>query len=966
MASWLAKHHGSAFAVALVVLGAVGLLSYRSTLGLIETQNRVSHTLKVVASLDELVAQAAQAESATRGYVLSGEPQYLEYFRVASSRIEVTFRDLGILTAADNRRQGKALSGLKSLLDEKLANEARTLKTRGTAGHDVAMNAFLAGRGYVLMDRIRNLADRMKGEESDLLRQRTDRARRESERSTWFLLTGSLLSVAALLAVYYQLTFEVARRKRSERSLVRSNRLYTVLSEVNQAIVRVRDRSRIVDALCRIAVEYGHYRFAWLGTMEPGKSGLHREAVAGLPGESTEWLDPVLEMQASGERFVCNDLTDGACRLPWRAEARARGFGSAVLLPILVDGKAAGAFVLAAVEAGAFDDENLKLLHEVVSDVGFALENLDRDALRRQAEQAMQESENRLREMAENIQDVFWMADAESWRLLYVSPAYEHIWGRTCESAYVQSPSAALEFIHSGDRDAAARARQALTAQESYDCTFRLLRPDGSVRWIRDRAFPVRDQAGRIYRFAGIARDTTEQVEAALTLRTRVAQQRAVAELGHLAVENTPLDALLTTTTRRVAEVLNVECCKILELLPGGKQLLLRAGVGWKEGAVGTVIIGTESDSQGGYTLVTKGPVVVTDFQTETRFRKPDLLRDHNILSGMSVTVGDSQHPFGVLGAHSIGPRVYSEDDVHFMQAVASLIAATIRRTQAEDEIRRLNQDLERRVQGRTEELALLNRELAARNQEVERANRLKSEFLATMSHELRTPLNSVIGFTELLLRQKPGPLNNKQERFLKNIDEAARHLLQLINDILDLSRIEAGRFELNCEHIDVAELLGEVLSVIKPLAGLKQLELAIDVPSGIVMYADRIRLKQILYNLLSNAVKFTPERGRVWVESVVEESGIRLVVGDTGIGIPPEEQQAVFDEFHQVGVTTRGVREGAGLGLAITRRLVELHRGRIWLESQPGSGSRFNFTIPNAVRSMAALVLGETEGQPR
>lgn len=965
MTTLLAKHHGFAFLGALIVLGAVGALSYMSTLDLIEAQKLVRHTQQVIASLDELVAQAAQCESATRGYVLSGEPQYLEHFRVASSRIELRVQDLRDLTVG-NSRQEEALSRIKPLLDEKLANEARALKTRGAAGHDAGLKAFLAGRGYVLMDRIRNLAERMKGEESDLLRQRTDRARRQSERSTWILLAGSLLSIAVLLAVYYQLTREVASRKRSEESLVRSNRLYTVLSEVNQAIVRVRDRSRIVEALCRIAVEYGHYRFAWLGTMEPGKNRLHREAVAGLPGESTEWLDPVLEMQASGEQFVCNDLTDGACRLPWRAEAQSRGIGSAVLLPIFVDGKAAGAFALSAAEAGAFDDENLKLLHEVVSDVGFALENLERDALRRQAEQAMQESENRFREMAENSLDVFWIADADSERLLYVSPAYAHIWGRSCESAYATSPSAALEFVHPDDREAAARARQALLTQQSYDYTFRLLRPDGSARWIRDRAFPVRDRGGRIYRFAGTARDITEQVERGLALQARIAQQLAVAELGQLAIENAMVDVLLANTTKRVAEVLNVECCKILELLPGGEELLLRAGVGWKEGAVGTVRVGTESHSQGGYTLVTNEPVVVTDFQTETRFRKPDLLREHNILSGISVVIGDRQHPFGVLGAHSTSARLYSEDDVHFLQAVASLVAATVRRTEDEEEIRRLNQDLERRVEERTEQLGLMNRELAARNHEVERANRLKSEFLATMSHELRTPLNSVIGFTELLARQKPGPLNNKQERFLKNIDEAARHLLQLINDILDLSRIEAGRIELNCEHVDVAELLGEVLSVIKPLAGLKQLELAADVPSGVVMYADRIRLKQILYNLLSNAVKFTPEHGRVWVESVVEESGIRLVVGDTGIGIPPEEQQAVFDEFHQVGVTTRGVREGAGLGLAITKRLVKLHGGRIWLESEPGSGSRFSFTIPDAFRSRAAVAQGEIEGQPQ
>lgn len=945
MNSPLERHHGLAFGAALAALAAAGIFSYRATTGLIEAQGQVTHTQEVMEQLDELVAQAVEAESAARGFVLSGESRYIESFRAAASEIDATLGALRRLIA-ENSRNWEALAGLDSALHRKLAAQANTIEIRRTGGLDAGLGAFLAGRGFIAMDLIRGMVRDMKDVERSLLRQRTASARREAENSMWGLLAGTVLSFAILLGVYYRLTREVTRRKHSEARLVRSNRLYTVLSEVNQAIVRIRERGEIFHELCRITVEHGGYGFAWLGMI--GEDGANPRKAAAA-GESPEWFEPPAGMPPGGRAVVCNDLADEGCPLAWRSVALQRGFRSAAALPIVVGTAPVGAFVVCAAEAGAFDGENSRLLHEVVSDVGFALQNLESEVLRREAEHALAESEERFRQMADNINEVFWLMDAGAPRLLYVSPAYERIWGRTRESAYAQDRAAALELIHPADREPVSRALWDPMTDGAREYEYRLLRADGSVRWIWDRAFPVRDAAGRVYRVAGIARDITDRKEAALALQVRVAQQRAVAELGRLAVENAAVEALLTAAVTRVAEVLNVEYCKVLELLPGEEVLLLRAGVGWKEGSVGRTRMSKDGDSPAGYTLISSQPVIVSDYRTEERFQAPDLLREHGVVSGVSIVIGDPRQPFGVLGAHSAKPRQFSEDDVHFLQAVASLIAAAVTRARAEAEIQRLNQDLERRVERRTAELAHLNRELAARNQEVERANRLKSEFLATMSHELRTPLNSVIGFTELLARQKGGPLNEKQRRFLGHIDEAARHLLQLISDILDLSRIEAGRVELSCEYFDLGESLAEVRSVIHPLAALKRLTLAAEAPPGTEIYADRIRFKQMLYNLLSNAVKFTPEGGRVWVECSLEPAGVRIVVADTGVGICAEEQEAIFDQFHQVGVTTSGVREGAGLGLAITRRLVDLHGGKIWVESQPEKGSRFIITLPPA-----------------
>jgi len=246
-----------------------------------------------------------------------------------------------------------------------------------------------------------------------------------------------------------------------------------------------------------------------------------------------------------------------------------------------------------------------------------------------------------------------------------------------------------------------------------------------------------------------------------------------------------------------------------------------------------------------------------------------------------------------------------------------------------------------------TSELTMKNEQLEARNREVEQANRLKNEFLASMSHELRTPLHTIIGFSELLTEQLEGPLGEKQQRFVGHILQDARHLLELINEILDISKIESGRLELKRESFDFSQCVEEVLAGIRHQAATKNITLENKNRFQSSLYADRLRVKEILYNLLSNAVKFTPEGGRVWMEGSSESGTLRVSVCDTGIGIPEQEHPSIFEKFYQVGDASGGTREGTGLGLPITKHLVELHGGTISVESRPGQGSSFRLTFP-------------------
>jgi PAS domain S-box-containing protein len=276
----------------------------------------------------------------------------------------------------------------------------------------------------------------------------------------------------------------------------------------------------------------------------------------------------------------------------------------------------------------------------------------------------------------------------------------------------------------------------------------------------------------------------------------------------------------------------------------------------------------------------------------------------------------------------SLSP-VKSEDGFH----VTAVIRDITERRKTEDRLREMQQTY--------------TRELESRNREVERANHLKSEFLASMSHELRTPLHTIIGFAELLAEELEGPLNPKQKRFMDHIHADSVHLLALINDILDISKIESGRLGLRREAFDMAATVEEILGSVRPQAAGKSIaiETSLSLPAATV--ADRLRVKQILFNLLSNALKFTPDGGSIRVDAGVRDGLIEVSVSDTGIGIARDQHEAVFDKFYQVGSTTKGVREGTGLGLPITKALVEEHGGSISLESEPGKGSRFTFTIP-------------------
>jgi signal transduction histidine kinase len=335
-------------------------------------------------------------------------------------------------------------------------------------------------------------------------------------------------------------------------------------------------------------------------------------------------------------------------------------------------------------------------------------------------------------------------------------------------------------------------------------------------------------------------------------------------------------------------------------------------------------------------------------------------------LSAAVLPIHISGEVAGVLAVYAPDPDVFAGRILDLLKQVTAdlsfaleMIDQEMKRHRAEEEIRTLNRELEERISVRTSQLAALNTELKRRNDELTHASRMKSDFLAGISHELRTPLHAVAGYIDLLAEEGRDSLTVRQKRFVDHLQRGTDHLLELINDLLDLSKIEAGGLNLKLEWFTVIDALAEVTNTTAPLASAKSIAVEANIVSELCVRADRIRFKQILYNLLSNALKFTPEHGRVWIESSTDHEFVWIAVGDTGVGIAPDEQEAIFNEFHQAAATTRTSKGGTGLGLAITKRLVEAHGGFILVDREPGKGSLFRFTLPLPMLSADTMAAG-------
>jgi signal transduction histidine kinase/HAMP domain-containing protein len=345
----------------------------------------------------------------------------------------------------------------------------------------------------------------------------------------------------------------------------------------------------------------------------------------------------------------------------------------------------------------------------------------------------------------------------------------------------------------------------------------------------------------------------------------------------------------------------------------------------------------------GGHVLATGQPLMISDYARDTRITHEfdETIRREGIVSALVVPIQLRGKTIGLLYVANRRQTDFTLEGQEILVRLAGQAAIAIENAKLYEEVRRYAEVLEEQVAERTQELQRANRQL-------EEASRHKSEFLASMSHELRTPLNAIIGFSEALKERMFGELSEKQAEYIEDIHSSGHHLLSLINDILDLSKVEAGHIVLDYGTFSLPAALEHALSFVRERATRRGLSLALSVEEAVgPIVGDERRIKQVILNLLSNAINFTPEGGTIEIGAVRRTDGVEVSVRDTGIGIPQKYHDSIFEEFRQAHGSSEETTEGTGLGLTLAKRLVELHGGKIWVESEVGKGSTFTFSLP-------------------
>src|SRR6267143_6162155 len=956
------------FVVAAAILVFVGSESYRYTVRVDEAADARRHSYEGQLTLDEVAARIVDAETGQRGYLLTGDEAYLEPYREAIKNLDQVMGRLKVLTAG-NPNQQKHLQALEPIIEKKLAELQMTIDLRRKEGFAAANQVVLGNHGKQWMDLTRVVIGEMRDEGNDLRRIRTQEMKDVLKRTSRTVVAGNLLSILLLSLVFAGLLNELSERKRAEEALEKSEKWFsTTLASVGDAVIAT-DMNGSVTFMNSVAESLT----GWTRAEAAGKSmDLVFDIVNKETGRPVE--NPVKKVLRDGKVIGLADHT----------------------LLLSKGGK-------------EFDIEDSAAPILTATGEGHGVVLVFRDITeKKRTEEETKRQKELLQLILASIADGVVVADSNGKFLLF-NAAAEHVLGvGATEStpdqwtdrygAYL--PDAVTPYVP--DQLPLVRTMRG----ENVDAVELFIRnpqvPQGRLLSFTGR--PLKRSDGVLQGGVVVFHDITERKRAEEALRQSERRYHllfdsnpqpvwvydlkslAILDVNHSAVRNYGYsrEEFLSLTIKDIRPPEDVPA--LLESAVKAPPDTEISSV-WQHRKKDGTLIDVEITS---HSLVYEGRdarlVVATDITMRKRAEEAlqtseekarsvvqtahdaivsadshgnitDFNREAEVIFGYSAqeVIGK---PLAVLmpdrfkDLHQRGFKRYLEtSEAHVIGKTVELAAKRKDGTEFPVEFSLsswkaraglfftgvLSDITERK---RTEELLMRAKE------DAERASKFKDQFLSTMSHELRTPLNAVLGFSDLLADERYGPLNDRQQRYVAHIHTGGKHLLELISDILDLSKIEAGRMELSREDVPVASAFAEVISSLYPLAEKKSQALLQQIEPHLHVRADPLRFKQMLMNLAGNAIKFTPEGGRIELAARQVDDQVRVEVRDNGPGIPAEQQQRIFEAFFRL-TETGSATEGTGLGLAITSRLVELHGGKLGIESQPGKGACFYFSLP-------------------
>ena len=731
------------------------------------------------------------------------------------------------------------------------------------------------------------------------------------------------LAQQASIAVENARLFEETKRRGEELAS---------LNEIISAASQTLNTRSILETVMNKILEITKFDGGLITMFNETRQKLERAIRIGMPGKSPD--DPARGLDGSlchhvyttGKALVINDIAVG---LPEGVNAKGdidAGLHGYIGIPVESKGRTLGTLCIFRYKNEAIPENIIELSRAIGGQLGFTLENA-----------RLFDESRKFRLGLDRSADAVFLTDIEG-TIVYVNPSFEKVYGFPPEESIGKKPN----IIKSG-----------VTLQEQYKYFWETLlnketisgeitnkTKDGRLIPIDGTNSPILDEEGNILGFLAIHTDITKRKEDEIALQRRNEYLAASAEIGRLVTSTLDLEAIFKRSVNLIIERFDFYYASIFIINESGDNAVLQEGTG----EAGLILkerghkIAVGSNSTVGKATGSGEVVVINDTILDLIHQHNPLLPETKSEAAIPLKIGD--RTIGSIDIQSTEVNAFSEDEIAILQILSDQIAVGI------DNARSYN--------------------LAQQAvEEMREVDRLKSQFLANMSHELRTPLNSIIGFARVILKGIDGPTTELQQQDLTAIFNSGQHLLGLINDILDLSRIEAGKMDLTFDEVNINELISSVMSTSVGLVKDKPVELKTEVEEGLpLIRADAMRIRQVLINFLSNASKFT-EEGDIIVKATLDKSNkgqpsVTVRVIDTGPGITEEDQKKLFQPFSQVdGSLTRKVG-GSGLGLSICHHFIQMHNGQIGVDSAPGRGSTFYFSVPVAQKSLVDGISGD------